>query len=68
MYVSLVLLFSVSGGVTVSKINEVQPNLAQLRSMPSLYRCSRRGGSGDAVRSEMKTRLNGVVKVWVSIV
>ena len=26
-----------------------------------------RGGSGDAVRSEMKTRLNDVVKVWVSI-
>ena len=31
--------------------------------MPSLYRYSRRGGSGDSVRSEMKTRLNGVVKV-----
>ena len=28
-----------------------------------MYRYSRRGGSGDAVRSEMKTRLNDVVKV-----
>ena len=36
-------------------------------AMPSLYRYSRRGGSGDAVRSEMKTTLNDVVKVWVSI-
>ena len=36
-------------------------------AMPSLYRYSRRGGSGDAVRSEMKTRLNDVVKMWVSI-
>ena len=35
--------------------------------MPSLYRYSGRGGSGNAVRSEMKTRLNDVVKVWVSI-
>ena len=36
-------------------------------AMPSLYRYSRRGGSGDAVRSEMETRLNEVVKEWVSI-
>ena len=35
--------------------------------MPSLYRYNRRGGSGEAVRSEMKTMLNDVVKVWVSI-
>ena len=35
--------------------------------MPSLYRYSWRGGSGDAVRSEVKTRLNDVVKVCVSI-
>ena len=35
--------------------------------MPSLYHYSRRRGSGDDVRSEMKTRLNDVVKVWVSI-
>ena len=35
--------------------------------MMSLYRYSRRGGSGDAVRSEMKTMLNDVAKVWVSI-
>ena len=36
-------------------------------AMPSLYRYSRRGDRGDAIRSEMKTRLNDVVKVWVSI-
>ena len=33
-------------------------------AMLSLYRYSRRGGTGDAVRSGMKTRLNDVVKVW----
>ena len=36
-------------------------------AMPSLYRYSRRGGSGDAVRSEVKTRLIDVVKVWIWI-
>ena len=31
-------------------------------AVPSLYRYSWRRGSGDAVRSEMKTKLNDVVK------
>ena len=32
--------------------------------MPKLYHYSSRGSSGDAVRSEIKTMLNDVVKVW----